>query len=149
MDETQTKDNQENYRAEYDVVSEGYRFFVSIRFITAAFAMTIQSTLLTLYNQTAKDNQPAGFAVFVMAIFFMAAILVVEWRTIFLFRRIIKRGTEIEFYLGLQNGFFHGIAELSAEKGFRSFITHTWGINFVYFGISILWIVLLFTALVV
>lgn len=143
MDESQS--SQENYRDEYKLVFEAYKFFVSIRFITVAFAMSIQSALLTIYSQAVKENRFAGLAIFIMAIFFLGAILVVEWRTIILFRSLLKRGAELEFHLGLSSGFFHRIAELSATKGFRSFITHTWGINLIYLGIFMLWVIL-FTA---
>lgn len=139
--------SQESYRDEYKLVFEGYKFFVSIRFITAAFAMSIQSVLLTFYNQSLKENRLAGIAIFIMALFFLGAILIVEWRTTFLFRNLLRRGAELEFHLGLSNGFFHRIVELSAQKGFRSFITHTWGINLVYFGIFTLWVMLFVSTL--
>ena len=140
--------SQEYYRDEYKLVFEGYKFFVSIRFVTAAFAMSIQSALLTIYNQTVKENQLNGIAIFTMALFFLGAILIVEWRTIFLFRSLLRRGSELEFQLGLPNGFFHRIVELSAQKGLRSFITHTWGINLVYFGIFVLWVMLFTSTLI-
>lgn len=140
--------NQEHYRDEYKLVFEGYKFFVSIRFITAAFAMSIQSALLTTYNQAVKENRLNGIAIFIMALFFLGAILIIEWRTTFLFRSLLRRGNELEFQLGLPNGFFHRIAELSAQEGLRSFITHTWGINLVYFGIFVLWVILFVSTLI-
>jgi len=121
--------SQEHYRDEYKLVFEGYKFFVSIRFITAAFAMSIQSALLTIYNQAVKENRLNGIAIFIMALFFLGAILIVEWRTTFLFRSLLRRGNELEFQLGLPNGFFHRIAELSSQKGLSSFVTHTWGLT--------------------
>lgn len=135
--------DQQNYRDEYKLVFDGYKFFVSIRFIVAAFAMSIQSALLTMYNQTMKEKLHTEFAIFGAAMLFLAATLIVEWRTTFLFRVILRRGTELEFQLGLPNGFFHRIAELSAQKGFRRFVTHTWGINLVYVGVCFLWVMLL------
>jgi len=74
---------------------------------------------------------------------FLVAMLIVEWQTKFLFSALLKRGVELEFHLGLFNGFFHRIAELSAQKGFRWFISHTWGINILYFGVFVLWALLL------
>lgn len=135
--------NQENFRDEYKLVFEGYKFFVSIRFITAAFAMSIQSALLTIYNQAVKGNRFNGYAIFSVAMLFLLALTIIEWRTTFLFRSLLKRGTELEFQLGLPNGFFHRIAALSEQKGFRKFITHTWGINLVYVGVFVLWVMLL------
>ncbi len=140
--------NQEHYRDEYKLVFEGYKFFVSIRFITVAFAMSIQSALLTIYNQAVKENRLNGIAIFIMALFFLGAILIIEWRTTFLFRSLLRRGNELEFQLGLPSGFFHRIVELSAQKGLSSFITHTWGINLVYFGIFVLWVILFVSTLI-
>lgn len=140
--------SQENYRTEYGAVASGYRFFVSLRFITVAFAMTLQSTLLTLYSQSIKNianDRFGGFAIISIGIFIISAILIVEWRTISLFRWTLKRGTELEFYLGLSGGFFHGIDELTTRCGLRSFITHTWGINLVYCAVYVLWFIILFT----
>lgn len=135
--------SQENFRDEYKLVFEGYKFFVSIRFITAAFAMSIQSALLTIYNQSVKENRLNGYAVFSVAMLLLLALAIIEWRTIFLFRSLLKRGTELEFQLGLPNGLFHRIVELSEQKGLRRFITHTWGINLVYIGVFALWVILL------
>ncbi|MCX6720165.1 MAG: hypothetical protein NTV36_03615 [Candidatus Staskawiczbacteria bacterium] len=135
--------DQQSFRDEYKLVFEGYKFFVSIRFIVAAFAMSIQSALLTMYNQTMREKLHTEFAIFGAAMLFLAATLIVEWRTTFLFRVFLRRGIELEFQLGLPNGFFHRIAEISAHKGFRRFVTHTWGINLVYVGVFSLWTMLL------
>ena len=78
----------------------------------------------------------------------LTALVIIEWRTISLFRSLLKRGNELEVHFGEPHGFFHRIAELSAVKGFRSFITHTWGINLVYVGVFILWIMLLVATIV-
>jgi len=139
--------DQQSFRDEYKLVFEGYKFFVSIRFITAAFAMSIQSALLTIYNQAVKENRLSGFAIFIVAMLFLTALIIVEWRTTFLFRAMLKRGTELEFQLGLSDGFFHRITKLSKQKGFHRFITHTWGINLVYAGVFILWVMLLVATL--
>jgi len=135
--------SQENFRDEYKLVFEGYKFFVSIRFITVAFGISIQSALLPIYNQAVKESRLNGYAIFSVAMLFLLALLIVERRTTSLFRSLLKRGTELEFQLGLPTGFFHRIAELSAPKGFHSFITHTFGISLVYLGVFILWVMLL------
>lgn len=116
---------------------------MSIRFITVAFGMSIQSALLPIYNQAVKENRLNGYAIFSVAMLFVLALLIVERRTTSLFRSLLKRGTELEFQMGLPIGFFHRIAELSALKGFRSFVTHTFGISLVYLGVFILWVMLL------
>lgn len=135
--------SQEHYRDEYKLVFEGYKFFVSIRFITVAFGMSIHSALITVYSQAVKGDPFNGYAIFSVVMLFLLALLVVERRTTSLFRSLLKRGTELEFQLGLLTGFFHRITELSALKGFRSFITHTWGISLVYVGVFVLWVMLL------
>src|SRR3990167_11421597 len=113
----------EHYRDEYKLVFEGYKFFVSIRFITVAFAMTLQSSLLTIYNQTVTESLFHNVVVFLLAILFLAALAIIERRTASLFRNLLNRGNEMEIQLGLPNGFFHRIAKLSKQKGLRSFIT--------------------------
>lgn len=135
--------SQESFREEYRVMFEGYKFFVSIRFITAAFAISIQSALLTIFNQAVKESRLGGVAIFVVAMLFLVASLTIELRTISLFRSLLQRGTELEFQLGNPHGFFHRISELSEQKGYRSFITHTWGIRLVYIGVFVLWVILL------
>lgn len=138
--------DQQSYRDEYKLVFDGYKFFVSLRFIVAAFAMSIQSALLTIYNQTVKESRPHGFAVFVVAMVFLVALAIIERRTINLFSGLLKRGTELEFQLGLTHGFFHRIAEISPKK-FQFVATHTKGITLVYVGMVVLWIMLLVATL--
>ncbi len=138
--------NQENSRDELKLLFEGYKFFVSIRFIVVAFAMSIQSALLTIYNQAVKENLFHNVIIFPLAMLFLVALAVIERRTTSLFRSLLNRGNEVEFQLGLPNGFFHRIAELSRQKGLRSFITHTWGIGLVYVGIFVLWTMLFVAA---
>lgn len=140
--------NQESFRDEYKLVFEGYKFFVSIRFITAAFAMSIQSALLNFFNQTIKESRFNGLVLFWAAMVFVIAMLLVEWRTRILFRIFLKRGMELESQLGIPDGFFHRIIEFSTVKGFRSFITHTWGINILYFGMLLLWTMLLVATII-
>lgn len=140
--------DQQSFRDEYKLVFEGYKFFVSIRFIVAAFAMSIQTALLPIYSQAVKESRLNGVAIFIVAMLFLVALGIIEWRTTILFRALLKRGTELEFQLGLLNGFFHRIAELSAQMGFRSFITHTWGINLMYASVFVLWIILLVATII-
>jgi hypothetical protein len=67
--------DQQSLRDEYKLVFEGYKFFVSIRFIVAAFAMSIQSALLTIYNQAVKENRLNGYAIFIVAMLLLVAML--------------------------------------------------------------------------
>ena len=138
---------QEHLRDEYKLVFDGYKFFVSLRFIVAAFAMSIQSALLTIYNQMVKENRFHGFAVFAVAIIFLVALTIIERRTIKLFSGLLKRGTELEFQLGNAQGFFHRIAEISPKK-FQFVATHTKGITLVYVGMFVLWIMLLVATII-
>ena len=139
--------DQQSFRDEYKLVFDGYKFFVSLRFIVAAFAMSIQSALLTLYNQIIKENLVNGYIVFGLAMLFLMALIVIERRTIRLFTNLLKRGTELEFQLGIPNGFFHRIAEISPKK-FRFVATHTKGITLVYLGMFTLWITLLVATII-
>jgi hypothetical protein len=133
--------DQQSFRDEYKLVFDGYKFFVGLRFIVAAFAMSIQSALLTIYNQTVKDNRLHGFAVFAVAMVFMMALIIIERRTIKLFKSLLNRGTELEFQLGIIHGFFHRIDEISPKR-FQFVATHTKGITLVYVGMFFLWIAL-------
>lgn len=134
--------DQQNFRDEYKLVFEGYKFFVSIRFITAAFAMSIQSALLTIYNQTVKESRLHGFIVFAVAMVFLFALAIIERRTIQLFKKLLNRGTELEFQLGIPHGFFHRILEVSPTR-FQFVATHTKGVTLVYVGMFTLWTMLL------
>jgi len=139
--------SQEHFRDEYKLVFDGYKFFVSLRFIVAAFAMSIQSALLTIFNQTVKESRLHGFIVFAVAMMFLVALAIIERRTINLFTSLLKRGTELEFQLGSAHGFFHRIAEISPKK-FQLVATHTKGITLVYVGMLVLWIMLLVAILI-
>lgn len=139
--------DQQNYRDEYKLVFDGYKFFVGLRFIVAAFAMSIQSALLTIYNQTVKENRFQGFAIFVVAMVFMVALIITERRTIKLFKSLLDRGIELEFRLGNLYGFFHQISEISPKK-FQFVATHTKGITLVYMGMFVLWIMLLVATII-
>ena len=140
--------NQENLKEKYKMAFEGYKFFVSIRFITVAFGVSLHSALLTIYSQAVKENRFNGVAIFIVAMLFLLALFVVERRTTSLFRSLLKRGTELEFQLGFPTGSFHRITELSELKGWRSFVTHTFGIGLVYVGVFLLWVVLLIATMI-
>ncbi|MGH7238517.1 MAG: hypothetical protein ACREHG_00470 [Candidatus Saccharimonadales bacterium] len=137
----------EYIRDEYKLVFDGYKFFVSIRFMVAAFAMSIQSALLTVYNQTAKENHLHGVVVFMVAMLFLFALIVIERRTIKLFKALLARGAELEFQMGILHGFFHRIDEIS-PKQFQFVATHTKGISLVYVGMFVLWITLLVATII-
>lgn len=139
--------DQQNFRDEYRLVFDGYKFFVSLRFIVVAFAMSIQSVLLTIYNQTVKESHLQGFIVFTVAMVFLSALAIIERRTINLFSGLLKRGAELEFQLGITHGFFHRIAEAS-PKHFQLVATHTKGITLVYVGMFALWILLLVATII-
>lgn len=133
-------------RDEYKLVFEGCKFFVSTRFIAIAFAMSIQSALVPIFNQVVKENIIQGYSIFGLAMLFLLATFIIERRTTSIYRGFIGRGNELEFQLGLLGSFFHRIAELSENKGLRSFVRYRWGFRLFYAGMTILWIMLLFTA---
>lgn len=139
--------DQQNFRDEYKLVFEGYKFFVSIRFIVVAFAMSIQSALLTIYNQTVKESRLHGFIIFAVAMISLSALAIIERRTTNLFSGLLKRGTELEFQLGITHGLFHRIDEISPKR-FQLVATHTKGITLVYVGMFALWILLLVAAII-
>ena len=140
--------NQEIYKDEYKLVFEGCKFFVSLRFITAAFAMSINSALLTLYGQAINESKLFEVAVFGIAIIFWVGLLIVEIRTTSIFHSFLERGNVLEFQLGNPNGFFHSITELSVTSGLWSFVRHRWGIRLVYAGMFVLWAMLLVATIV-
>lgn len=136
--------DQETYKDEYKLVFDGCKFFVSLRFIVVAFAMSINSALLTLYGQAVvQKNEFLELSIFGIVLIFWVALLIVELRTTFIFHSFMKRGNELEFQIGNPNGFFHRIKELSETKSFYSLIRHRWGIGLVYAGMFVLWVVLL------
>ncbi len=142
------QERQENWRTEYRTVTLGWRFFASLRFIVAAFAVTLQSALITLYNQTAKVGGGGdrwlgmnAITIAVMGLYTILAILFIEWRTVSLLREVMRRGVELEFHLGATEGFFHRLSDpkLVRPKGIRRAITHTGGLTLVYMSIFLLW----------
>ncbi|MBI2050006.1 MAG: hypothetical protein HYT35_00930 [Candidatus Staskawiczbacteria bacterium] len=138
-------DNQENYRTEYKEIAAIHRLCISLRFITAAFAATLQSALLTFYNQALQQFPLRGQTIIIpfIGIITMFAVFFIERRNITLFRTMIKRGKELEFNLALTNGQFGMLSELTQQRGWKKFFTHTWGIGLIYVMIQFLWIVLL------
>ncbi len=109
MDKSNLTNNtqQENYRTEYKEVSSVYRFYMSLRFIIAAFMGTMESAIFTLYYQSLKDDAIKQGAVFLPTLGMIVAtvVLFTDWRTRVLIESIIERGREIEFQLGIQ-GYF-------------------------------------------
>ncbi len=139
--------SQEYLRDEYKLVFDGYKFFVSIRFIVVAFAMSIQSALVPIYNRAIQQGLPSGHAVFGLAMLFLVALWIIERRTINLFSSLLDRGAQLEFQLGNLDGFFHRVSAISPRQGFRLIATHTKGITLVYVGMLILWVMLLVATL--
>jgi len=137
-------DIQENYRAEYQEISANHRLFINLRFITTAFTAAIQSALLTFYSQALQKPLPQGYTTMipVIGITSMFAILFIEQRNIKLFRLMIQRGKELEFNLGLPNGQFSRFSQISPPKGLEKFVTHTWGIRFIYLIFLTMWVFL-------
>ena len=139
--------NQENYRTEYKEVATNHRFYASLRFIVAAFTTTIQSALFTLYNQAQQQVPLQGHIIVIplIGLIMMFAIFAIEQRNISLFRAMLQRGKELEFYLGLNNGQFSRLSqpELVHPTGWKKLLTHTLGVRLIYGMIFVLWIMLL------
>ncbi|MBI2049889.1 MAG: hypothetical protein HYT35_00315 [Candidatus Staskawiczbacteria bacterium] len=139
--------NLRNYREEYKLVFDGCKFAASLRFITVGFAVSIQSALFAIYSQSIADEENRFNVVvtFMVAMLFLAAPIIVEIRTTSLYRAFRKRGSDLEFCLGITDGIFHRIAEISKRRGkkFRIRCSHTRGIALVYMGILVLWITFL------
>lgn len=139
---------QENYRKEYEVVASTWRFFVSLRFIVAAFAVTLHSALFTLYNQFFQQQTTFGkigiliipFAGFIAT----SAIFLIEQRTIDPYLLMLRRGVELEENLGLENAHFHKLVEpyIALPSVLGRFISHTAGIYLLYASVLILWVIL-------
>lgn len=138
----------ESYQKEYDIVATSWRFYVYLRFIVVAFAITLQSALFGLYRQPVLQ----GEEIFVdpttipwVGIFTITGILFIEQRTVALLRLMQQRGVELEYYLGIPNAHFKRLSdpELVYPKGFRGLSTHTVGIALIYLVIYVLWIVFL------
>ena len=151
--------HEENYRAEYREIAAGWRFFASLRFIVAAFTIPVQSALFTLYQQRAsaptvlsdlsvKLLQEAS-VVAIVGMLSMAAIMIIELRTIGLIKLFLERGVELEFRLGLLDGHFHRLVEpvFMRPHSLKFILTHTVGLFLIYLSIWILWYILFFTKL--
>ncbi len=139
--------NQENYRTEYKEVAATYRFQISLRFIVNAFTVTSQSALLNTYIQILQKPPLPSYTIMILfiGIIMMVAIFAIEQRTISVFLAMIRRGKELEFNLGLIGGQFGwiGAPEIIRPKGWKRFVTHTWGIRLIYGVVLIMWVVLL------
>ena len=143
----------ENLWKEYDVVASSWRFFSGIRFTAAAFAVTLQSAVITLLlqstgQQTAlTDLHPASIPTF--GIILIIASWIIERRSIKLFRIMIARGKSFEFRLGITDGHFSNISEpiLVRPPGLKRFTTYAVSIHFIYDTICFFWLILLLTSL--
>jgi len=84
-----------------------------------------------------------------LGVFTVFATSIIEKRNIAHFRLLVKRGIELEFYLGLKGGHFQRINELQTTRqiGRKRFYTHTWGITIIYFVLYVIWIFLLLNAI--
>lgn len=143
-----------NYRREYDIVATSWRFFISLRFIVIAFTITLQSALFTLYSSKFPPEQTSNmfrfYYIFIplLGVFTVFATSIIEKRNIAHFRLLVKRGIELEIFLGLIGGHFQLINELQTtrQRGRKRFYTHTWGITIIYFTLYIIWILLFLNA---
>ena len=145
----------EGYLKEYDVVATSWRFFISLRFIVIAFTVTLQSALFTLYSRFPQEQAQGIFRFYyifipLLGILTVLATSVIEKRNIKHFQLLVKRGIELEFYLGIQDGHFRRIYELQSTvpRGLKRFQTHTWGIRIIYLALYVIWIFLFLTAIV-
>src|SRR3989344_97725 len=76
---------QENCRLEYGAVTEGWKFFATLRFVVAAFAITLQSVLITLYIQAIKepaDKENLEVTIAGAVMYAIIAISFIERRTV-------------------------------------------------------------------
>ncbi len=148
-------DFREIYQKEYDIVATSWRFFISLRFIVIAFTVTLQSALFTLYSRFPPEQAKGVFHLYyifipLLGILTVLATSIIEKRNIKHFQLLIRRGIELEFHLGIQDGHFRRIYELQSmiQKGMERFQTHTWGIRIIYFALYGIWIFLFLTAIV-
>lgn len=146
MNEVTNADRQENYRMEYKELGPNLRFYGGLRFIVAAFAMTLQSAFLAFYSQALQRPTPPipNAIIFGAGIVTMVAVSIIDLRSIILFSMVIERGKELEFNLGLPDGQYSRLNKITMQlKGFRWFITHTGGIWLTYGVIFTLWNILM------
>ena len=92
---SEEKPSKDVERDEYKATIETYRFFVNLRFVTVAFAMTLQAGLFALYERVGSEEHVLRLAISILAIALIIAILIVEWRTTFLFHDVRARGQEL------------------------------------------------------
>jgi len=144
-----------SYRKEYNIVATSWRFFISLRFIVIAFTVTLQSALFTLYSRFPQEQARGIFRFYyvlipLLGILTVLATSIIERRNIKHFQLLVKRGIELEFYLGIRDGHFRRIYELQSAipKGIERFYTHTWGIRTIYFALYVVWIFLFLTAVI-
>lgn len=124
----------ESYRREYETLAASWRFLISLRFLLAGFSATLQSGLFTLFYNVFKeksqnlritpplsgDIENIGMCIISLAGFLIIlGVMLIEFRTMQVFRDLIKRGVHLEYLLGMGyghfcvptlNGGYHGIA---------------------------------------
>ena len=128
-------------RDEYKAAVDTYRFFVNLRFVTVAFAMTLQAGLFALYERT--NEKPLQLAISSLAIVLIIAIAIIERRTTSLFHDVRSRGRDLERQLGILNGMLGRLIELGKNSWWRKYTTHTTGVGIVYGAIFTLWLFVL------
>jgi len=144
----------ENLRMAYEQVANSFRFTVSLRFIVAAFATTLQSALLTLYSQLFQQTHLLGRIGIVtlpfVGLIVIWAVFLIEQRTIGIYHTLLQLGTELDFQLGLGNAHFRRItAPGPSNLTFsQKIFSHTVGIRIIYLGIVVTWISLLILSIV-
>lgn len=153
MQDIPSTPSDENCRAEYSVIESAWRFFTGLRFIVAAFAITLQSALFTLFIQLSQSTQTGRLvtdtAIAISGLFTITAIVFIEVRTIQLFRLTVGRGVELEDLLQLPSGFFHRLADpqLITPPRMHRVFTHTVGIRLLYSSIYAVWLWLAYFSL--
>ncbi|PJE64855.1 MAG: hypothetical protein COU90_01155 [Candidatus Ryanbacteria bacterium CG10_big_fil_rev_8_21_14_0_10_43_42] len=137
---------QENHRTEYNIVATTWRFFVSLRFIVAAFAVTLHSALLTLYSQFYQQqtvlSQISILGLPSVGTIAALAIFLIELRNIDLYILMIQRGRELEDVLDLQDAHFARLGEPYTRPltVYDRLISHTMGIYILHVGVATLWV---------
>lgn len=141
-------------------MATSHRFYVGLRFIIAAFTATLQSALLTFYNNAAEvirkatdERQEQGIEVFEwlyvppqfqilvvtgVGIVTMIAIFLMERRNISRIDLMVERGKNLESELNLREGQYSHFN----KPGRLNIFTYTWSISIVYGGIFAMWIFL-------
>ena len=146
------ENRQENFRTEYGVVAEAWKFFASLRFIVAAFAVGLQSALFTFYMQVGKATTGKGAGALIIALVGLHTTIAIMWieeRTVMFLLKTMRRGTELEFSFGAIDGFFHRLTEeFFLPQGVRKIARGIDGLTIVYAILFLLWLYLLVAKLI-